>query len=189
MVLFYYWICTLNILKSMFPFLLSAVLVFDFLQLLIYSLALERNDQISHKNLDKAYKEAAKEDLALLQAINDTIVNSELFPSLSNLPWIGNLDVKDLKSLATKYQKMPVCTSTIFIATIRKKGTSLALNQIANKNRIESLIAESMLLSEHIYYSPMKNQQYNFTITLTMHLNRSILFTWPFSFQASQSPT
>ena len=138
-------------------FLLSAVLVFGlFYSSLIYSLALERNDQISHKNLDKAYKEAAKEDLALLQAINDTIVNSELFPSLSNLPWIGNLDVKDLKSYIGNQIPKDAGVYIDNIYCYDKKGTSLALNQIANKNRIESLIAESMLLSEHIYYSPIE---------------------------------
>ncbi len=138
-------------------FLLSAVLVFGlFYSTLIYNVSLERYNQASYRNLDKVYKDATDDDLQLLKAINDTIVTSELFPSLSNLPWIGNLDVKDLKSYIGN--QIPA-NAGLYIDNIYcydKKGISLALNQIANKNRIESLIAESILISEHIYYSPIE---------------------------------
>ena len=137
-------------------FLLSAVLVFGlFYSVVVYSHALEKTNEITKHNIDKTYKSLGDENLSMLKEINDTIVASELFPSLANLPWVANLDVIDLKSYISSQISSQSEMAIDNIYCYDKKGTSLALNQIANKNRIESLIAESMLITDHIHWSPI----------------------------------
>ncbi|MBK8700150.1 MAG: HAMP domain-containing histidine kinase [Saprospiraceae bacterium] len=138
-------------------FLLSSVIAFSvFLTTVIYSISLMKTEREINNGFHLLYKELGQENTEILTGINDSIVNSELFPSLSNLPLPINLDVKDLKAYITN-QLSPKSDLTIDnIYCYDKRGASLALNQISNKDKIDNLLAESELIGDHIYYSPIE---------------------------------
>lgn len=165
-------------------FLMSAVMVFSvFASSLLYRNALRIDEAMTEVASRNIYLDMDKNDLEKLKVINDSIVNSTLFPSLSNLPYPQNIDVNDLTSFIAKQQIEELESYTIGkIYCYDKKGYSLALNQISNRDKINNLLAISEEVSEHVYYSPIDQTPLLYYIidniaepTNPIHL--SILFT------------
>jgi nitrogen fixation/metabolism regulation signal transduction histidine kinase len=138
-------------------FLMTAVMVFSiFASSLLFKNALRKDDALIEITSRNIYKDIHKNDLAKLIVINDSIVNSTLFPSLSNLPYPQNIDVNDLTSFIAGQQLKYLEFYTISkIYCYDKKGYSLALNQISNRDKINNLLSNSEEVSKHIYYSPI----------------------------------
>ncbi len=138
-------------------FLMSAVMVFSmFASSLLYKNAIRIDELLTNHASKNVFKEIDKSDLSKLKAINDTIVNSTLFPSLSSLPFPQNIDVNDLTSFIAKQQVNELDAYTLSkIYCYDKKGYSLALNQISNRDKINNLLSISDQVSDHLYYSPI----------------------------------
>jgi two-component system, NtrC family, nitrogen regulation sensor histidine kinase NtrY len=137
-------------------FLLSSVMIFSvFASSLIFRNASRIDDAVLSNTINHIYKPLDKLDLIKFKAINDSVVSSTLFPSLSELPYPQNIDVKDLKSFITKQIKQLQSYRIGEIYCYDKKGNSIALNQISNRDNINNMLSISEEISQHLYYSPI----------------------------------
>jgi signal transduction histidine kinase len=138
-------------------FLLSCVVIFSLLlSTIIYSVVSNKNETTIKANLGALYKDFPTTKRQQLIALNDSIVKSELFPSLSSMRGIQNLDVKDILSYITQHVPVSKQFSIHNIYCYDKKGNSLVLNQISNKLNIESILSESEQFGNYVYYSPIE---------------------------------
>ncbi len=134
-------------------FILSIVLVFSiFLSSITYKAVNEYNDTLIKKTLSKLINKISKEDEKDLLSLNDSLVNSSIIPSLSNLPYPINIDIKDLSNFFSSYTSKLKNYKLSNIYLYDANGKSLALNQISNATKINQIIANSDKINDYVYY-------------------------------------
>lgn len=138
-------------------FLLSSVVVFSiFLSSIIYTNAEIYNKNQILKSINHLTRPLGTEQIYELNGINNEIVNSQLFPTFSNLENFQNVDVKDIKTYISRKIKSNK-NLKIDVYCYDSKGNSLAVNQVANKEQIQNIINESEELNSNLFYSPLEN--------------------------------
>jgi signal transduction histidine kinase/heme/copper-type cytochrome/quinol oxidase subunit 2 len=140
-------------------FLLTSVLVFSmFLGIVLYRSVEVFDQEKTNNTLSTMFKKIEQNEKMALFKINDSIVNSEIIPSLSALPYPINIDINDLKNYfygqTTELRGLEI--SNVFLNDAN--GKSLAINQISNINKIEILLSHSEKLNDYVFFDDVNQQ-------------------------------
>ena len=140
--------------------LINAILFSALMSVVIFYSALQKNKTERYENIKTVMGVLNNKELLTTQNIRDTLIASNLIPSLASLTYPSPMDRNELMSYIDNIVSS-VDTSNLFdveaVECYDQVGNSLFFNHISNYQNNNELIINSKRLDNNLYHLPLNN--------------------------------
>jgi signal transduction histidine kinase len=140
--------------------LINAILFSALMSVVIFYAALQKNKTVRFENVNKVMGVLTDDELGMTQLVRDSLINSNLIPSLASLTYPSPMDRNELMSYIDDMVSS-VDTLNLFdveaVECYDQVGNSLFFNHISNYQNNNELIVNSKRLDNNLYHLPLNN--------------------------------